>query len=205
MKMARVIKEKEVTYWIDGSGAKVPVQYVPADEKKRDKVVNRIFRKVDSFQERMKKMKLEIEAEMKKYLSQIAGEYGENWEGNCSIYDFGKEKQIEIKVAKKFVFNEKLQIAKQKIDSCIKEWSEGSSQKMLALINKAFRVDKKGQVDTKMILGLRELNIKDKMWKEAMELINEAITVDSSKIYYNFRHKDESGQWKIISLNFSAI
>ena len=203
--MARVIKEKEVTYWIDGSGAKVPVQYVPADEKKRDKVVNRIFRKVDSFQERMKKMKLEIEAEMKKYLSQIAEEYGENWEGNCSIYDFSKEKQIEIKVAKKFVFNEKLQIAKQKIDSCIKEWSEGSSQKMLALINKAFRVDKKGQVDTKMILGLRELNIKDKMWKEAMELINEAITVDSSKIYYNFRHKDESGQWKIISLNFSAI
>ena len=203
--MAKIVKKGKTIYWTDSEGALVPVQYIPADEKKADKMVEKIIGKVENFQAKMKKFKEEMEKELKHYLDNLAEKYDEKWEGNATIYDFGKMKQIEIKVSKHFVFNEKLQIAKQKIDKCIMDWSEGSNKKLIAIINKAFKVDKKGQIDAKRILELKTLDIKDSAWKEAMKLIDESMRVDSTKIYYNFRVKDENGQWKKIPLNFSAL
>ena len=203
--MAEVIKKGKTVYWKDAEGALVPVQYIPKDERDADRMVSKIMGKVISFREKMKKFKSELEAEISKYLTETAKKYGEEWEGNATIYDFGKNRQIEIKVSKHFVFNEKLQLAKQKIDKCIMDWSENSNKKLIALVNKAFKVDKKGNLDAKRILELKSLEIKDKDWKEAMQLIEESMTVDSTKIYYNFRIKDENGQWKSIPLNFSSL
>ena len=203
--MAEVIKKGKTVYWKDTEGALVPVQYIPKDERDADKMVSKIMGKVISFREKMKKFKSELEAEISKYLTETAKKYGEEWEGNATIYDFGKNRQIEIKLSKHFVFNEKLQLAKQKIDKCIMAWSENSNKKLIALVNKAFKVDKKGNLDAKRILELKSLEIKDKDWKEAMQLIEESMTVDSTKIYYNFRIKDENGQWKSIPLNFSSL
>ena len=203
--MAEKVKKGRTMYWKDAEGALVPVQYIPKDERDADKMVSRILDRVISFREKMKKFKLQMEKEISEYLQTAAAKYGEDWEGNTTIYDFAKKKQIEIKVSKHFVFNEKLQIAKQKIDKCIMAWSENSNKKLLALVNKAFKVDKKGNLDGKRILELKSLDIKDKDWKDAMRLIGESMTVDSTRLYYNFRIKDENGQWKNITLYFSAI
>jgi len=203
--MAIKVKKGKTTYWKDGEGALVPISYIPEDERKADKMVSNVLKKVNTFRMKMEKFKAGLESELKDYLSKIASKYGEDWEGNAVIYDFSKQKQIEVKLSKHIVFNEKLQIAKQKIDSCIMTWSENSNKKLVAVINKAFKVDKQGNLDAKRVLELRNLDIKDKDWTEAMELITASMKVDSTKIYYNFKVKDEDGRWKQISLNFSAI
>ena len=54
-----------------------------------------------------------------------ADKYDEEWEGNATIYNFSKDKQIDIKISKHITFNEKLQIAKKKIDACLATWKKG--------------------------------------------------------------------------------
>lgn len=203
--MSEVFEKAGRKYWKDGEGALVPENYVSPDDKHRDKLVEKIHKRIDQLRAKIEKEKEFIGNEINKYLESIAAEHKEEWEGNATLYNFAKTKQIEVKISKRLVFNEKLQIAKTKIDKLIMKWSDGSNDKIVALVNKAFKVDNKGNADSKLIFGLRSLNIKDKEWKEAMDLIADAVEVDSAKTYFNFRYKDGKGQLRAIPLNFSAL
>ncbi len=75
-----------------------------------------------------------------------------------------------------------------------------------AVIKEAFQVDKKGEIAKSRILGLRRYNIKDKKWSEAMELIDEAIQITSTKQYIAFyQRKAQNKPFQLVSLNFSAL
>jgi hypothetical protein len=75
------------------------------------------------------------------------------------------DESISIKIAKKWTFDEKLQIAKAKIDKVITSRSEGSDDLIVALVNRAFRVDSKGEVDAREMVGLRQYKCEDPLWK----------------------------------------
>jgi len=107
-------------------------------------------------------------------------------------------------------FNEKLQIAKTIIDECLHKWSEGAHKNIRVLVDQAFQVDKKGKLNTSAILKLRTLNIRDKDWKRAMDLIADSIQVVGTKQYLNIRVRDidfdgTPGKWHTVNLNFSSI
>ena len=139
------------------------------------------------------------------YLQKVAESYGEDWKGNCRLNSFSGDKQIEISVSDLIDFDEKLQVAKTKIDDCIKRWSKGTNKPLELLVTKAFRTDKKGQLNKNMILQLRTYDIKDAEWESAMDLISASIKIMSSKTYYNFYIKDESGKLTPIHMNFSQL
>ena len=187
--MAEVFENKGKKYWRNAEGELIPLNRVFPHEKKSDALVERVIRRVKKLQEKVAAEKKRISEDIEKYLKIIAAENGEEWEGNATIYNFAKTKQIEVRISKHFVTDERLAIAKQKIDALIMKWSGGSNENIIALINKAFQIDKKGNIDVKRLIGLRDLKIKDKEWKAAMELILDSISVDSTKSYFNFREK----------------
>ena len=203
--MTKKIKKGKTWYWEDVNGQLVPRDYIPQDERDADKLVGKIVGKVQKFQEKMTEFKKEVRAEIADYLKELAAKYGEEARGNPTIYNFNKTQQIEMKLANRFVFNEKLQIAKSKIDKLITEWSKDSRKELIAIINKAFSVDKKGKLDNKRLFDLMSLKINDPDWIEAMDMLKESMVIDSTKSYEYFRIKDENGRWKTISLNYSAI
>lgn len=205
--MARIVKEGKTTFWLDGAGVKVPRNRVRPTEKKRDEMVEKLFKKALKLQAQMRKFKTDAGADIHAYLDEMAGTYGEKWKGNTVLTDFSQEKGVEIRIQESITFDEKLQVAKAKIDSCIARWSAGSNNNIKALINKAFRVNDANKVDTRGILSLRKLDIHDETgdWNEAMQLISEAITVQYSKEYFVFRQRDESGKWQTLTLQFSAL
>lgn len=121
------------------------------------------------------------------------------------LASFNEKYRIEIRYREKIQFGIELQLAKQKIDECLKAWSADSNVNLRAIISEAFQVDKKGEIAKYRILRLRRYNIKDQTWKEAMELIDQAIQVVATKQYINFYERDESGQFRQIVLNFPAL
>jgi hypothetical protein len=38
-----------------------------------------------------------------------------------------------------------------------------------------------------------------------MQLIDDAIKVTNTRKYFNFRQRNENGEWETVTLNFSAI
>ena len=85
---------------------------------------------------------------------------------------------------------------------CIRD---SSNDNLKAIVNDAFQLDKHGQLARYRIFALRRFKIKDPVWKEAMELIDKAITVTSTKQYISFSVRDEAGNYNKVVLNFSSL
>lgn len=195
--------------WLDSRGRAVAPAYIQKIDKERDKIVERIFRKAEDLEKRMKMFKDEIYELVESYLDFLekeSGGKGTDWKGNLILTGFSGDKQVEVSIHDIIEFDERLIIAKSKIDECLKRWSENSHNNIRAIVQEAFNVDKKGRVNTHMILRLTRLKIRDALWKEAMELIKDSIRIRGSRRYVNIRRrKDVQDKWETVNLNFSSI
>lgn len=203
--MAKKIKKGKLCYWIDGDGVEVPEKYIKDSDISRDILVVNMVNKARQLNMIIKNAKLQMEQAIADYLTGTAAREGETWTGGTTLYSFSMDEAITIRVAKKWTFDEKLQIAKQKIDRVIESRSEGSDELIVALVNRAFKVDSKGEVDARQMIGLRQLKVEDPLWQEAMDLIADSQKVQSSKTYFYFQESGEDGKLKSIVLDFAAL
>jgi hypothetical protein len=190
---------------IDASGQSIPVSIIKPEILKQDAIVRKSIERVKKLQERIIKDKAKLFEEVELYLEDAAEKNGLSWKGNAMLNSFDGQCRVEIRFREHIQFGIELQLAKQKIDECLKAWSADSNVNLRAIISEAFQVDKKGEIAKYRILRLRRYKIKDQTWKEAMELIDQAIQVVSTKQYITFYEKDASGQQRQILLNFSTL
>lgn len=203
--MAKEIIEDGIKYWVDGQGIKVPYSRVKPLERKRERLVNGAIRKVKRMQERIAKEKADLEDSIRDYLSDLAASEDEEWVGNALIRSFGGEQAIQVSVSNNMVFDERLTIAKAKIDKCLMRLGRDANPQLIAIVNDVFRVNQAGRVDTKLVLGLRKHDIDDPLWREAMDIISESLHVQSTKTYLYFQEADEDGKLQSIVLDFSRL
>lgn len=203
--MAKTVKQGKTVMWIDGEGIETPEKYIASDIKDRDAFVGRLLNKARQMNMLLVNFKRQMEADLETFLSESAQRHGEEWIGGTTLYNFSMDEAITIKIAKRWTFDENLQIAKQKIDQVISSRSDGSDTLIVALVNRAFRVDSKGEVDAKQMIGLRQIKEEDARWKEAMELIADSQKVQSTKTYFYFQEAGEDGKMRSIVLDFAAL
>lgn len=200
-------KKDDKGRWINATGDAVPGKYVPVIDKKRDAMVERLFKRATDVSQRLIDLRTEVDVEATRFLADAAAQHNlvPNDGGNYWFTGFSGDKRIEIKVGKLIDFDEHLKWAKQKIDQCIEKWSEGANDKLRLIVFDAFKADSKGRLDTKRILGLRKLEIKDAVWEEAMELISKALVVTGTKTYVNFYRRGPHGEWIGIILDLARV
>lgn len=192
-------------HWLNGTGEAVPVKYVPIIDRKRDAMVEKLMKRAEDVSRRLSELRELVDDEVAKFLAEAAKEHNltPNEGGNYWFTGFSGDIRLEIKVGKLIDFDERLKFAKQKLDACIERWSEGANDKLKLIVFDAFKTDTKGQLDTKRILGLKKLKIEDAEWKEAMELIAQAITVTGTKTYVNFFRRNKHGEWIGVCLDMA--
>lgn len=203
--MAKTIKRGKNVVWIDGAGLEVPEKYIKPEDKARDKLVSSLLVRARKLSRLIAREKEIMSTQIARHLTAIAAEKGTTWEGGTTLWNFSMDECVTVKVAKRWVFDEKLDLAKRKIDECIHAWAPGSNDKLVQLIMGAFEVDSKGKVDPFKIIGLRQYNFDDPPWIEAMELIAEAQKVQRTKTYYYFMEAGEDGALKRVLLDFAVL
>jgi hypothetical protein len=194
--------------WVDPRGREVPVRYVPALEKKRDALVEKLFKQARKIEDQMLVFKALLWEEIEKYVQSLTEENGvsEGWKGNLTLTSFSGNLQVEVDVKDLITFDERLNIAKTLIDECIKRWAGESNQRMKALVEEAFNVDKKGKVNSYLILRLTKLDMHDEQWDKAIQLIRESIKPTSTRKYVVFKYRESPDvDWQTMNLNFSSI
>jgi len=201
-------KQKFAGYMEDAQGRQVPVDMVSEIDKTRDALVKEIVKKALALSEFMEEFKLGVIGDIEAFI-QLSGEkYGLSVggkKGNVTLMSFDGEYKITRAISEYIIFDERLQVAKELIDQCITDWSEGINDKIRVLVNDAFYVDKQGKLNTNRILGLRRLNIPDEKWKQAMDAIGESITVSGSKVYVRIYRRKENGSYTQINLDLAAL
>lgn len=191
--------------WIDGQGNAIPTRYIDKPVKDRDRTVRRIYARAASLSERLQTVKGEVLNLVDTYLNQVAEEYGEKWKGNAELVTFDGRIKVEVKISEALEFDERLQVAKSKIDNCLRRWTTDARAEVQAIINRAFSVDSKGRINVRAVISLRQIKSRDPIWIDAMEIIADSLRIRNTRRYINVYERDGQDRWRLINLNWSAI
>lgn len=195
-------------YMENAQGHLVPIEQVKPIDLTRHELVMEKVTKVKAMQEELAALKGEIMNDVEAFVSLSAEQYGVKLggqKGNVSLMSYDGQYQIKRQISEHLDFDERLQAAKQLIDECLKDWTEGSPGELRAVVNDAFQVDKEGKINVGRILGLRRLQIADERWKKAMEAISDSIRVTGTKAYFRVYERNEGGKMVTIPLDIAAL
>lgn len=170
----------------------------------RDEIVIELLEKAKALGAQVAAFKKEALESIQAFAELSAEKYGARIggkKGNITLTSFDGRFRLERAIADRISFDERLQAAKSLIDECLKDWTKDARSEIQTLIHSAFEADKKGNLATHKILGLRTIKIEDQKWLKAMEAISDAITVSSTKTYVRFYTRSDSGQYIQISLD----
>ncbi|ECP1857914.1 DUF3164 family protein [Salmonella enterica] len=196
-------------YWIDARGVMTPADMVKPIDKDRDALVGEIIERALPLHKGLTEFKQSVFADTQAF-RELSGElYGARVggeKGNMTFYSWDGVWKVNVAIAERLAFDERLQAAKALIDECLKDWMEGSRPEVVSLIDEAFQVDKEGEVSTSRILRLRRLDIADERWLNAMRAINDAILIVGSKKYVRiYKRSGDSNQYVPFSLDLAAV
>ncbi len=191
--------------WIDGMGQAVPKKYIEPLVRERDKVVRRAARSAWELHQRIVKVKTEVINLIDSYLKKVAHSHEASWKGNAELLSFDGRIKVDIKIGESLEFDERLQIAKTKIDDCLIRWTGDARGEIQTLIQQAFKVDRKGNIDSRAILTLRQFRFKDPVWQEAMSLISDSLRIRTTRRYLNVYLRNDAGEYRLLPMNWSAI
>jgi hypothetical protein len=181
---------------------------VKSVDRGRDDLVRDLVKKARDVHTTLSAFKVEAMEAVKGFVARSAEEYGVEMggaKGNVTLTSYDGAFKVQISVNDYVTFDERLQVAKELIDNCIRRWSKGSRSEIKVLVEDAFKVDKQGKVDTKRILGLRRLDITDDEWQRAMEAISDSVTVAVSKEYIRLYQRDDEGNYHQLALDIAAV
>lgn len=202
--------QKEIdgkTYYVDATGRLVPSEMVPEYDKIKDQTVECVYAKLMELRQRMLEVKadtLQTITDLKSVLeTQYSVRFGDKNNMSFTTIDGRKRLRVDQNTIKSF--DEKILVAKAKIDALIEKWSEGSNVNLVAIVKQAFELDQSGNINVARVLSLRRLAVDDPGWKEAMDLISDSFQPVMSKQYLNMQVRQSDGRYAAIDLNFARM
>lgn len=196
-------------YKMNAKGNLVAVGNIKPLDSVRDQTVMDMVKKARQMQQSLLAFKNDLMSQVEAFLDVSYLEYGVKrggTKGNVSLVSFDGTRKVQLAVGERISFDERLQVAKDLINECLKDWTAHSNDNIKTLINQAFEVDKEGNISTARVLALRRLEMNDERWDRAMTAISDSVTVADSKNYLRFyERKDSSAKWIAIPLDIAAL
>ncbi|AIC20183.1 DUF3164 family protein [Pseudomonas chlororaphis] len=190
-------------------GHLVPVDQVREQDKLRDQVAGELA-------EAAKKLHLDLKNFKKKSLGDIAdlisiaGErYGVQMggkKGNVTIATYDGKYKVVRSHADRLTFTEEMEVAKVMVYDCIKTWSKGADNHLLAIVDRTFSPNRNGQIKTSDVLDLLRLEIDDDTWKAAMKAVKDSILVSGSAVYIRvYERVNGTDEYRAIPLDLAVV
>jgi hypothetical protein len=195
-------------YRQDAQGRLVPLETIKEVDLQRDALVKGVVAKAKEMSGQLALFRAAVMDQIQAFVAESAEKFGVKIggaKGNITLLSFDGALKVVFAVNDFISFDERLQVAKQLVDKCIRKWSEGSRPEIIALVNDAFDVDKTGRVSAGKILALRRLDIEDKDWRKAMDAIGQSLTVVRTKSYVRVYERDEHGEYQPIALDVAGV
>ncbi|MCW7552564.1 DUF3164 family protein [Endozoicomonas gorgoniicola] len=196
-------------YKKDHQGRLVPENLIKPIDRARDELVTEIIAAALPQRDMLVQFKKKVLGDIRAFVELSAEQYGAKIggkKGNIILLSFDGRYKVQLRNQDHITFDERIEAAKELIDNCLNRWTENSRPEIKALVERAFRTNRKGQLRTAEVLGLKDLDIDDEEWHRAMEALMDSITVAGSTSYINLYERiGDSDQWRHISLDLAAV
>lgn len=178
--------------WRNKEGDFIHPDMITPDKQLEDEAVESIVEGALVLQKQMIEFKVKAFEECYEFVDLLRQKYNmeriTSRSGAVTLKNFDGTKIVEIQVSKLISFDQKLSLAKEKIDEYLTLKTNGADAEIQTLITRVFDV-KNGKVDAKQILSLKSYPIQHELWKEAMSMIDDATEIAGTKSYIRFKHR----------------
>lgn len=195
--------------WINRNGKPIPMKNIPKHIRRRDKTVVSIMKLALKLQERMKSDKAKMHKLVNdycKYVAEVKDSSDLTPEGNLQLSDYANLNLVSLYQNQIIGFDEQLNVAKGIINKCLVKWSKGSNVNLRIVVDNAFKIDSKGNLNRATILGLCQIEINDKNWEKAISLIKSSIFTKDTKQYLKIaKRSDTKEKFHGLTLDMSTL
>ena len=142
---------------------------------------------------------------------QVMAEYGEINTKQMSFTVAGEDFKISSKTNKVKRFDERADMAAERLVKFLKEWirgqKDGTDNPMYQLAMLAIERNAKGDLDYKQVSNLYKLEGKfnSAEYSAIMELFRESHIIEGTATHYYFWKKDDNGVWRKIEISFNML
>ncbi|MDR1975573.1 MAG: DUF3164 family protein [Campylobacteraceae bacterium] len=198
-------------WWFNYRGDAVHPDLIKADEKLKDELVEKILARAIEERERIAQFDKWVDESAGSFMSLLMDVYGidakrQTKKGNLTLENYSKTAKLEIRAQDSVTFDEKLQIAKMKVDEYLEDITSNSTPEIRTLITRAFEVDKKGKIDAKRIFDLKNYDIPDLRWKEAIAIIDDSKQITHTTTYKRFYIRDSVDKpYKFVAIDIASV
>jgi hypothetical protein len=199
--------DTDTEYKRDSAGRLVPLANVKPEHLLEEEMVLALFAEAERKSRELAEFKARAFEDIDAFLQLIAQKHNAKLrgvKGNMTLTSYDGVFRVTVAVGDQLTFGPELQIAKELVDECLTDWSEGGNPNILTIINDAFDVGKEGRLQVTKILALRRHDIKDPRWQRAMDAISEAVKVHSSSRYLRF-HRKRGKEWVQVPLDIARL
>lgn len=195
-------------YLRDAKGNLVPLSAVKPGDLLMDELVRKATARAAEVSAIIAEFKSATFEHVASFQALLAQDYGAaigGKKGNLTLTSFDGCRRVQVQVADQIEFGPELQAAKALIDECLAEWSSGSGPELQAIVNRAFSVDKQGQINRSELFMLLRVEIADERWQRAMQAIRDSMRVVGSRTYLRFYERDtHDGAWRAITVDIAS-
>ncbi|MBK1625217.1 DUF3164 family protein [Afifella marina] len=196
------------TYMQDAKGSLVPVDLVKPIDRLQDETVRKMIVYARDLSGQIARFKGHCFDDVGSLQALVEQEYGATLggrKGNLTLTTVDGTQKVTIQVADQIEFGPELQAAKKLVDQCLSEWAEGSRDELRAIVNRAFSVDKEGQINRSELFMLLRVAIEDERWMRAMDAIRDSIRVIGSKTYIRFYERPApDAAWRAVTIDLAS-
>jgi hypothetical protein len=192
----------------DAKGRLVPVDLVKPVDRLMDDTVRRFIAYATDISDQIARFKGHCFDDLGSFQALIAEKYGAEVggeKGNVTLTSFDGCQKVQFQVADLIEFGPELQAAKTLVDACLNEWTAEASDKVRAIVSRAFNVDQEGKINRAELFMLTRIDIDDQDWRRAMDAVHESVRVIGSKVYMRFYSRpDPKAKWSSITVDLAA-
>lgn len=202
-----VIEINGKQYMPDARGGFVPLELVKPQHALEDQAVRKIMDYARTLSAQIARFKGHTFDDLSALDELLAEQYRVKrggQKGNRTYMSHDGLEKIQVAMADQIDFGPELQQAKALIDECLKEWTDDGRAEIRAIVLRAFKVEKEGQINKAELFALLRLEIADERWKRAMSAIHDAIRITGSKQYFRFYERpNPNAKWSAVTIDLA--
>jgi hypothetical protein len=204
-----MIQQVKSKYWEDETGRSIPVQYITPSIRQRERHSALILKGAESLNKQLLAFKKNVVKLCDEVFIKAMEEKSANKEtkGNFTWFNFDRSIKIEVSINERIDFDDlTIKACKDKLDDFLEQSLDSKTAFVKNLVMDAFSTSR-GKLDAKKVMALTKYrkDIKDPLFQEALDLMEESIRRPDSKTYFRVWKREEDGSYKLIDLNFSSI
>jgi hypothetical protein len=196
----------------DARGAFWPLNKIDPIKLQSHQLVMDIVRSAYALREQIKHFNDKTRDDLQAHMQLAAESYGVTLggeKGNFQLSSFDGQYKVSLSLHDIKMFNERVLLAKQQIDACLERWlSEEATHindNVLAIVRRAFQVDRNGNFNKSKLAELKTYPIKDDEWLKAIAILRDAEESGGQRSYLLVHQRDDQGKWKQIQLDISGV